>query len=137
MLGRIHSVNYNCLNSHYFNETYCIFIEAGVEEKQVKWFIIFKVSIRHISNSSQLQKNSLVDKISFSQMAYSWTNVLGSQLRAVILQGTKPGTTINLLAPLSKFFQGIFLETDVDARRTTNNLHLQVEQKNRSRWSSS
>ena len=51
------------------NEIHCIFIEAGVREKYVKWFTIFKAPIRHISNSSQLQKNSSVDKISFSQMA--------------------------------------------------------------------
>lgn len=38
-------------------------------------------------------------------MAYSWTKVPGSQLRAAILQGTKPGTWI--IHSSSSPFQGL------------------------------
>lgn len=94
-------------------------VGGGVEEKHTKWRLMSKVPTRHIYSSSRLRKNSLADKTPFSQTAYSWTQVPGSQLGEAILQGTKPGTQSSFSLCFPSSSKEVF-ETDVDARRTTS-----------------
>jgi hypothetical protein len=63
LLRKINADNYFCLNTHYFNETYCIFVgeDPGKEGEQ---FIISSVPIRH---SSQLGMSPSVEQIPLNQ----------------------------------------------------------------------